>query len=73
MDQFLNVVDGGTYAGVPKDRLGKRATGLIEYKPGSFGLKRECIDEIFTLKRLWRRALKKKHSAYFGYIGLEKS
>ena len=46
--------------------------GSIDDEQGSFKAGRECVDQIFTIKQIGKKAREKKHKAYVGFIDLEK-
>ena len=58
---MLSVV-GKIYAGILVDRV-RRATGsLIDDEQGGFRAGRECVVQIFTLKKIGEKAREKKRS-----------
>ena len=47
--------------------------GLIDDEKGGFRAGRGCVDPIFTLKQIGKKAREKKCRTYVGFIDLEKA
>ena len=58
---LLNVV-GKIYAGIVIDRVCRLTGGLIDDKQGGFREGRGCIDQIFILKHIGKKAQEKMQS-----------
>ena len=56
-----------TYAGILIDRICRVTGGLIDDEQGGFKARKECIDQIFTLKQIGEKAREKKRSVYGFY------
>ena len=66
-------VAGKIYTGILVDRA-RRVTGvLIDDEQGDFRAGRECVDQIFTLKQIGKKAQEKNRRVYVGFIDLERT
>ena len=63
---------GKIYAGISVDIVHRVTGGLIDYEQGGFRRGRGCVDQIFTLKQIDKKAREKKRRAYVGFIDLDK-
>ena len=48
-------------------------TGLIDDDQRGFRAGRGCVDQIFILKQIGKKATEKKHRVHVGFIDLEKA
>ena len=62
-------VGGKIYAGILVDRVCKVTECLIDDEQGGFKTERGCVDQIFTLKQIGKKAQEKIYSVC-GFYGL---
>ena len=64
---------GKIYAVILVDRVRKGTEGVIDDVQGGFRGGRECVDQIFTLKKMGEKAPERKCRVYVGFMDIEKA